>query len=87
MTNLATTHMSSKGQIVIPEAIRERLKLKAGTQFVIVGEGDVVILKTITEPDIASFDTLIQQAREQAKLVGLKHADIDDAIAKARGHK
>ena len=45
MTNLATTKMSSKGQVVIPEDIRKRLKLKAGSQFVVVGEDDVVILK------------------------------------------
>ena len=44
MTNLATTKMSSKGQVVIPEDIRKRLKLKAGSQFIVVGENDVVIL-------------------------------------------
>ena len=30
MKTLATTRMSSKGQIVIPESIRKRLNLKAG---------------------------------------------------------
>ena len=42
MKNLATTKMSSKGQVVIPESIREDLGLKAGEQFVVVGRGDVV---------------------------------------------
>ncbi|HDN94572.1 MAG TPA: AbrB family transcriptional regulator, partial [Nitrospirae bacterium] len=37
MAPLATTKMSSKGQIVIPEDIRKRLGLKPGAQFVVVG--------------------------------------------------
>jgi AbrB family looped-hinge helix DNA binding protein len=47
MANLATTKMSSKGQVVIPENIRKQLNLKAGAQFIVVGEKDVVILKSI----------------------------------------
>jgi AbrB family looped-hinge helix DNA binding protein len=82
---LATTKMSSKGQIVIPEEVRKRLNLKAGSQFVVVGENDVVILKAIPEPTLDEFDTLIQQARVQAKQAGLKRKDIDAVIAKARG--
>ena len=87
MNTLATTRMSSKGQIVIPEAIRKQLNLKAGAQFVVVGEGDVVVLKAITTPDMDSFDALIQQARQQAKLTGLKRIDIANAVTKARGRK
>jgi len=78
--------MSSKGQIVIPENIRKQLNLKEGTQFVVLGENDVVILKTIEAPIIEDFDNLIQQARAQAKSVGLKQSDIKAAIKKARGH-
>ena len=74
MNTLATTRMSSKGQIVIPEAIRKKLNLKEGAQFVVVGEDDVVILKEITAPSMEPFDTLIQQARRQAKLAGLKRS-------------
>lgn len=38
VTNVATTKMSSKRQVVIPENIRKQLKLKAGVQFLVVGE-------------------------------------------------
>ena len=85
METLATTRMSSKGQIVIPEPIRKRLNLKAGAQFVVLGENDVVILKAITAPSMKDFDALIQQARQQAKLAGLKRSDITRAVSKARG--
>jgi AbrB family looped-hinge helix DNA binding protein len=87
MSNLATTKMSSKGQVVIPEDIRKRLKLKAGSQFVVVGENDVVILKSISPPSINEFDTLIAEARQKGKEAGLKQSDITAAIAKVRGHK
>jgi len=87
MKAIATTHMSSKGQIVIPENIRKQLNLKEGTQFVVVGENDVVMLKTIEAPIMEDFDNLIQQARAQAKNVGLKKSDIKAAIKKARGHE
>jgi len=85
MVNAATTKMSSKGQVVIPEDIRKRLKLKTGSQFVVMGENDVVILKTIKPPSMAEFDKLITKARIQGKKAGLKQSDITAAIAKARG--
>lgn len=87
METVATTRMSSKGQVVIPEAIRKRLNLKEGTQFVVVGEGDVVILKTISVPNMESFDALILRARQQAEVAGLKGADIGKAISRRRGRK
>jgi AbrB family looped-hinge helix DNA binding protein len=85
METLATTRMSSKGQIVIPEPIRKRLNLKAGAQFLVLGENDVVILKAITAPSMDDFDALIQQAHQQARLSGLKRSDITRAVSKARG--
>ena len=85
METLATTRVPSKRQIVIPEPIRNRLNLKAGTQFVVVGEKEVVILKVITAPGMDDFDALIQQARQQAGLAGLKRSDITRAVSKARG--
>ncbi len=87
METIATTRMSSKGQIVIPEIIRKRLNLKEGAQFVVVGEGDVVILKAISAPSMEPFDALIQQARQQAEAAGLERADIAKAVSKARGRK
>jgi AbrB family looped-hinge helix DNA binding protein len=87
METLATTRMSSKGQVVIPEAIRKQLKLEEGAQFIVVGDADVIILKAIAPPDLGEFDALIQQARKQAKAAGLKKKDIEAAMAKARERK
>jgi AbrB family looped-hinge helix DNA binding protein len=84
MQTLATTKMTSKGQVVIPEAIRKSLHLEAGNQFVVVADKDVVILKTIKEPSLGEFDGLIRKARQQAKAAGIKKADISNAIKAAR---
>jgi AbrB family looped-hinge helix DNA binding protein len=87
MSPLATTKMSSKGQIVIPEDIRKRLGLKPGAQFIVVGQNDVVILKTITQPSMDEFNQLISEARKQAKKAGMKKSDITAAIQKVRKKK
>jgi len=87
MANIATTKMSSKGQVVIPEEIRKRLKLKKGSQFVVVSEKDVVILKAISPPSMDEFEALIADARKKAKEVGMKRSDIEAAVAKARGRE
>jgi AbrB family looped-hinge helix DNA binding protein len=87
MTELATTKMSSKGQVVIPEDIRKRLGLEAGSQFVVVAGKDAVILKTISPPSMDEFDGLIREARRQAHKADMKQSDIKEAIAEVRGRR
>lgn len=87
MPTLGTTHLSAKGQVVIPEQVRDRLGLRKGDQFVVVGERDVIMLKTVSTPSMKDFDELIAKTRRQAKLAGLKKSDVRLAIAKARRHK
>lgn len=84
MADIATTKMSSKGQVVIPEDIRKRLGLESGSQFVVIGEDDTVILKMISAPDMDQFDELIARARTHARRTGLKRSDITSAIDKVR---
>jgi AbrB family looped-hinge helix DNA binding protein len=79
--------MSSKGQIVIPEDIRKEMGLRTGTQFLVVGGGDVVILKEITPPSMADFDDLVAEARRQARKAGMKRSDIKSAISTVRKRK
>ena len=87
VANLATTKMSSKGQVVIPETVRRMLGLKSGCQFLVLGEKDAVILKTISAPSKKEFSSLISKARKEAKKAGLEPKDISDVIAKVRGRK
>jgi AbrB family looped-hinge helix DNA binding protein len=48
---MTKTTISSKGQIAIPKAIRQRLNLKAGTEISIDVQGQAIVLKTVgSEP-------------------------------------
>lgn len=84
MAKAATTRMSSKGQVVIPEEIRKRLGLTPGVRFIVVGQGDAIVFKTISPPRMAEFDELIAEAREQAKRAGMKRSDIAAALRDVR---
>ncbi len=87
MSNLSTTKLSSKGQVVIPEEVRANMGLEAGDQFVVVAGKDVVILKTIARPSMKEFNGLIKEARKQAKQAGLTKGEVSDAVKKSRKRK
>ena len=87
MIKISTTKLSSKGQIVIPEDVRKRLRLKEGHQFMVWESGDSVILKTIHPPSKDEFMKLLEDARKQARKVGLKKSDITKAIKRVRSKK
>ena len=84
MTDAATTTLSSKGQVVIPEEIRTRRGLKAGAQFVVVGDRDVVVFKVLEPPVLRDFEALDSQARRAAKRTRLRPADVARAVTKVR---
>ena len=61
---IETVKMSSKGQIVIPNGIREMIGADEGTIFAVTSEKDTVVLKKIELP---SKEELISQLRKVAK--------------------
>ena len=87
MSNPATTRMSSKGQVVIPEEIRRKLGLEAGAQFLVIGDRDVVILKTLAAPSMKEFDELVGKARKQARQASLKRSDVKEAVSREKSRK
>jgi AbrB family looped-hinge helix DNA binding protein len=87
MASAATTRLSSKGQVVIPEEIRQRLRLQPGAQFVVVGEGDVVVLKAVQPPSMRQFDEVVRAARRAARRSGMKRRDVAEAVRSTRRSK
>lgn len=44
---METTRLTSKGQLVIPKAVRDRLRVAAGTEFTVTASGQRIVLETV----------------------------------------
>ncbi|MEK6854985.1 MAG: AbrB/MazE/SpoVT family DNA-binding domain-containing protein [Nanoarchaeota archaeon] len=60
------TRVSSKGQVVIPQRVREKLKIKEGETLAVSSEGDIVVLKKISNPLEEDLET-IEEIKEAWK--------------------
>jgi antitoxin PrlF len=76
--------MSSKGQVVIPEEVRNALGLEVGAQFVVMGDGDTVVLKRIAAPAKGELRAMIGKVRLQVRRAGMKPSDIGEAVRRVR---
>lgn len=88
MTKVMTTKMSSKGQVVLPETLRQMYGWGCGTAFTILAyKGSIIMqpLKTPTEDEIAAeFEAAFEESRRQAEAAGMTPADISRAISDVR---
>jgi antitoxin PrlF len=57
---MPSASVTSKGQVTIPQAIRERLKLKTGDRLDFVVEGPNVVLRAAT-PDVRALKGLLHR--------------------------
>ncbi len=44
---METTRLTSKGQLVIPKTIRDRLRVAAGTEFTVTASGQRIVLEAV----------------------------------------
>lgn len=84
MENIEITSVSSRGQVVIPQSLRDRLKIHEGEKFVIIGEDNTIVLKKLEMPSFSGIDKLLKKTREFAKKKGLKETDVEESIREAR---
>ena len=86
-----TIRMSSKGQVVIPQHIRDELHVREGTMFAVVGSADTIILKKIQTPSkeeiLKKLKVMAKEGRKRAEKLGIKEKDIPDLVHKTRGIK
>ncbi len=84
MSEVVLTKMSSKGQIVIPKALRELLDIREGDVFAMFGEDDTIILKRVSMPTEEEFQELLRWGTEYAKREGITRDDVQKAIDEIR---
>ena len=86
-----TIKMSSRGQIVIPQDIREELKASEGTIFSVVSAKDTIILKKVDTPSkedlIKEIGAIALEGRKRAEKLSIKESDVPDLIQRARKSK
>ena len=70
------TTTSPKGQVVIPQEIREDMRIEAGTRFAVYGRGDTIIFKRVELPTVKDFEKLAKFGSEFAKKRGIREADV-----------
>lgn len=81
------TAVSSKGQVVLPKAIRDKLNIVPGIKLMVFSDGNSILLKPIPEPDISEFRELMDAASSWASDVGMTEEDISSAIQSVRNRK
>ena len=55
---METVKLSSKGQFIIPKAIRDRNHWKAGTEFVIIDRGAELVIKPVRHFPLTELEPL-----------------------------
>ncbi|GBE20064.1 MAG TPA: AbrB/MazE/SpoVT family DNA-binding domain-containing protein [Candidatus Pacearchaeota archaeon] len=84
---VSITKISSKGQIVIPRDIRERLKVKEGNLFVVTDQDNSICLRKIEPPKIKTWDEATKPFREAAKKSKFTEDDLAKVISEVRANK
>lgn len=70
------TTTSPKGQVVIPQEIREHMGIESGTKFAVYGRGDTIIFKRVELPTVKDFERLTVFGRAFASRKGIKEKDV-----------
>ena len=84
MENIEITSVSSRGQVVIPQSLRDRMKIHTGEKFVVIGEDNTIVLKKLEMPSFSGIDKLLKKTRDFAKKKGIKESDVEEAIKQTR---
>ena len=88
MAETTITKVSTKGQVVIPQNLREEMMIGAKDEFLIYGERDTIIMKKIVKPKLEeSFMELNKRLSKKMRQRGITRKDVEEAIAEVRRQK
>lgn len=80
--------ISSKGQIAIPKAVRERLNLRAGTEISIDVQGEALVMKRMVRnyPDWRTMQGMVRGGESLTQSLEAEHrAEIAREDARLQG--
>lgn len=86
-STLSTTKMTSKGQVVIPEEIREYMHLASGVKFIVMATDDSIVFKKINPISTQDLKSLLKISRQLAKEYDIQESEIAEAVKKVRAAK
>lgn len=69
------SRISSKGQVVIPKDIRDRLRLEPGTPLEIIETADSVTFRRVSPIQKLTFDEATARIRERINFTGPRYTD------------
>ncbi len=76
--------IGERGQLVIPQSFREEMSIHKGDKFMVLQEGEMILLKKLIAPSKSDFEMMLKRSHAHAKKHGLVKRDMDVAIKKAR---
>ena len=86
--SIETVKMSSKGQIVIPQDIREDMNASEGTVFAVIGSSDTIVLKKMQTPSqedlIKELEIMAKEGKKRLIKKGIKESDIPKIVEASR---
>ncbi len=81
------TRVSSRGQVVIPGLIREKLGLKDGSRLIVFGEGDTIILKKVGFTSSLERKQTLSSIRKKVKSLGITRRDVSREVEAVRAKR
>lgn len=77
---MATTRLSTKGQLIIPKEIRERHGWDAGTELEVEDRGDSIVIRPVLDVPRTTLEEVLGCLRHEGRPKTLQ--EMEDAIAK-----
>jgi len=86
MSLLSLSKVSSKGQIVIPKTIREKMGIVEGDRVLVYATGGIIVLRRVRERENV-LSTMSASIRKKITEKGVRPEDVEEAIASVRKAK
>ena len=73
--------VSSRGQVCIPNNIRDSMGLEEGSKVLFMLSNDALIMKRVTSQ---TFEQITKPLKDEMKKTGMKESDVPDMVHKFR---